>query len=371
MSMARTTISQACRTFVVLCTLLPGSSAAADPTQSTTRSVVELAKGIYSIRHEDAPDAFPQGNTVVVVGERDTLVVDSCYLPSSARTDIAQIRRWTNKPVRYLVNTHWHYDHTMGNGVYWKAFPGLDIVAHSATARQSAHYNKGWFERFPRRADAFRKILAEGKDSNGKLLTAGEKKEYEAGLAGLEPVRREFASLVDKTPTLTFESAMTIDLGGRQVQIMHLGRGNTAGDAIVYLPEEKILVAGDLVVHPVPYLFGGYPAEFVQTLRAMDRLEFDILVPGHGEILRGARGRAYMVLLGEFTTAVTAEVERQVGLLGNGQSKLEAVREAVQKNFDAVPWRERFAGADQGNRDAFDATYAGLITAAHAEIWVR
>ena len=83
---------------------------------------MELAKGVYSIRHEDAPDAFPQGNTTVVVGQRDALVVDSCNLPSSARVDIAQIRQWTNTPERYLVNTHWHYDHTMGNGVYWQAF---------------------------------------------------------------------------------------------------------------------------------------------------------------------------------------------------------------------------------------------------------
>jgi cyclase len=348
-----------------------GPSPAADSTETKARSVVQLAQGVYSIRHEDAPDAFPQGNTTVVVGERDVLVVDACYLPSSARKDIEQIRQWTSKPVRYLVNTHWHYDHTMGNGVYWQAFPGLDIVAHAATARQAAQYNPGWFERFPRRADAFRKILADGKDPNGKTLSAGEKKEYEAALAGLAPVQREFTSLVDKTATMTFESKMTIDLGGRQVQILHLGRGNTAGDAIVYLPQEKILVAGDLVVHPVPYLFGGYPSEFVQTLRAMDRMEFDVMVPGHGEILRGPQGHAYVSLLQDFMAAVSAEVDRQVSLIGNGQTRLEAVREAALQNFDAAPWRERFAGSDPTSRDAFDAALAGLITAAHAEAWVR
>jgi glyoxylase-like metal-dependent hydrolase (beta-lactamase superfamily II) len=356
---------------LVLLSLLAARPAAADSPQSTSRSVVQLAPGVYSIRHEDAPDTFPQGNTTVVVGERGALVVDSCYLPSSARRDIDQIREWTNKPVRYLVNTHWHYDHTMGNGVYWQAFPGLEIVAHAETARQAALYNPGWFERFPRRADAFRKILAEGKDPNGKVLSAGDIQEYETALAGLAPVQREFASLRDKTATITFDSQMTIDLGGLQVQVLHLGRGNTAGDAIVYLPKERILVAGDLVVHPVPYLFGGYPSEFVQTLRALDRMDFDVLVPGHGEVLRGPQAHAYLSLLQEFTTAVSAEVDRQVGLIGNGESRLEAVREAVQKSFDAAPWRERFAGSDQASRDAFDAAYAGLITAAHAEAWVR
>jgi len=79
----------------------------------TPRAVLNVqrqiwASGIYEIRHEDAPDHFPRGNTVVIIGDTDVLVLDSCYLPSSAREDIAQIRKWTNKPGRYLPNTHWH-----------------------------------------------------------------------------------------------------------------------------------------------------------------------------------------------------------------------------------------------------------------------
>ena len=113
----------------LLCFTL-GPAALADSVNTKARTVTQIAEGVYVIRHPDAPDTFPQGNTTVVIGERDVLVVDSCYLPSSAREDIEQIRRWTTKPVRYLVNTHWHYDHTMGNGAYAEAFPGLAIVAH-------------------------------------------------------------------------------------------------------------------------------------------------------------------------------------------------------------------------------------------------
>ena len=89
------------------------NSFATDSGKSLKRTVTKLADGIYTIRHKDAPDTFPQGNTTVIIGDREVLVVDSCYLPSSAREDIADIRTWTNKPVRYLVNTHWHFDHTM------------------------------------------------------------------------------------------------------------------------------------------------------------------------------------------------------------------------------------------------------------------
>jgi len=140
--------------------------AARDSGRPLERTVVKLSDGIYTIRHKDAPDTFPQGNTTVIIGDREVLVVDSCYLPTSAREDIAEIRRWTNKPVRYLVNTHWHFDHTMGNGTYWEAFPGLNIVAHMETARQSSGYNPGWFERFPKRGDRLKQILEAGKDGN-------------------------------------------------------------------------------------------------------------------------------------------------------------------------------------------------------------
>ncbi|MCI0352946.1 MAG: MBL fold metallo-hydrolase, partial [Acidobacteriales bacterium] len=87
----------------------------ADSSSTKQRTVTQLAEGIYEIRHPDAPDQFPQSNTTVIIGDRDVLVVDSCYLPSAAREDIAQIKKWTSKPLRYLVNNHWHFDHTMGN----------------------------------------------------------------------------------------------------------------------------------------------------------------------------------------------------------------------------------------------------------------
>lgn len=341
----------------------------ADSVKTLERSFEKLAEGVYTIRHKDSPDTFPQGNTTVIIGDREVLVVDSCYLPSSAKEDIAQIRQWTNKPVRYLVNTHWHYDHTMGNGVYWEAFPGLSIIAHRETAKQSANYNPGWFERFPRRADVFKKILSDGKDNNGKILSEGEKKEYNDAIKGLEPVQAEFKLLNDKTPNFTFDSELSINLGNREVQIKHLGRGNTAGDAVVYLPKEKILISGDLVVYPVPYMFGGYPSDFIKTLNRLNQLDFQTIVPGHGEVLCGAAGRDYVNLLSGFTKTVITEVNAQINLFGNGQRNLQPVREAVQKNLDVSEWRQKFAGNDKDNQDFFDTTYAGLIIAVHSESW--
>jgi len=344
------------------------NGALADSSRTSVRTFEKLAEGVYTIRHKDAPDTFPQGNTTVIIGDREVLVVDSCYLPSSAREDIAQIRQWTNKPVRYLVNTHWHFDHTMGNGTYWQEFPGLSIIAHDETAKQIAGYNPGWFERFPKRADRMRQILVDGKDGNGKPLTEGDRKEYEEAIAGLAPVQEEFKTIVDRAPTLTFDSELRIDLGNREVRILHLGRGNTAGDAIIFLPKEKILMTGDLVVHPVPYMFGGYPADFGQTLRRMDMLKFDTMVPGHGEVMRTEVARNYIHLLAEFCEVVTDLVSSELHRTGSGAANLPAVREGVMKKLDVAGWRKRFAGDDKTEQDAFDTTFAAMITAAFNEV---
>ena len=355
---------------LLLFTLAP--VALADTVNTKERTVTQIAEGVYVIRHPDAPDTFPQGNTTVVIGEREVLVVDSCYLPSSAREDIEQIRRWTTKPVRYLVNTHWHYDHTMGNGAYAEAFPGLAIVAHEETARQSVGYNPGWFARFPKRADAFRARIDSGKNADGRPLTEVEKKDYEKALAGVGPVAEEFRKINDRAPTLTFDRGLTIDLGNREVRVMHLGRGNTAGDAVVFLPKERVVVAGDLLDHPVPYLGGGYPSQLVRTLQEMSRLDAETIVPGHGDVLRGEYARAYLKQVTDFIQTVTAQVSREIYRVGNGPQNLEAVREAVLKSVDVASWRQKFAGDDPDSRDFFDGfSLRGLITAAYAEAWGR
>jgi len=352
-----------------------GADAARDRVSTTSRATVELADGVYAIRHEDAPDAFPQGNTTVIVGQREAMVIDSCYLPSSAAADVTQVRQWTAKPVRYLVNTHWHYDHTMGNGVYRDAFAGITIVAHAETRRQIAGYNPQWFENFPKRGDQFREAISSGKGGNGRTLSAGEIAEYESALAGLAPVGEEFQPLAGRTdlaPDVGFDRELHIDLGGREVRLLHLGRGNTAGDAVAWLPSEKILAAGDLLDHPVPYLGGGYPVDEIATLEALARLGADTIVPGHGMVLEGEYRKAYLGHVSEFLRAVVAAVDVEIHRAGAGAGKLDVVKAAVLASFPVAEWRETFGGDDQEARDFFEGfALDGAITAAYAAMWGR
>lgn len=347
-------------------------TAARDSTSTTVRSTEQVADGIHFIRHEDAPDAFPQGNTTVIVGTEAALVIDSCYLPSSAQRDVADIRRWTSVPVRYLVNTHWHYDHTMGNGVYRDAFPGVLILAHVETRKQIAGYNPQWFANFSKRGEQFQAAIASGRDASGRTLTQGEITEYRTALAGLEPVGMEFEPLARRTdlaPDLGFDRELRVDLGGREVRLLHLGRGNTAGDVVAWLPAEKVLAAGDLLDHPVPYLGGGYPVDEVATLRALGHLGADTIVPGHGMVLRGELCRAYLEQVIDFLETVVRAVDEEVHRVGAGPRKLDLVKAGVLARLPVAMWRDRFAGDDQEAGDFFEGfALDGAITATYAAL---
>jgi len=96
---------------------------------------------------------------------------------------------------------------------------------------------------------------------------------------------QELKQVKFQSATLTFEHDFSVDIGDREVQVKFLGRGNTAGDAVVYLPKEKIAIVGDLVVSPIPYIYDGYPTEWVQTMQNLSRLDADTIVPGHGAIM--------------------------------------------------------------------------------------
>ena len=129
------------------------------------RKLTKLADGVYAIEHQGGP---PSGNTTVIIGERQVFVVDSCFLPSQAREDIAQIRQWTDKPVAYLLNTHFHNDHNNGNKTYLDAFPSLAIIGQEETKKDMDLIQPGNIERTPQQLAATITALKQGKLQNGR-----------------------------------------------------------------------------------------------------------------------------------------------------------------------------------------------------------
>ena len=142
--------------------------------------VEEVASGVYAIIHRDATDEWPHGNTGVIIGKSAVLVVDSTYLPSRARADIALIRQLTNLPVRYLINTHWHFDHNNGAIAYQEAYPDVQIISERET-RRFIELNARWWARMSTAPDSVRRRglqaleaqLATGKTADGKAPPKG------------------------------------------------------------------------------------------------------------------------------------------------------------------------------------------------------
>ncbi|HEY7405362.1 MAG TPA: MBL fold metallo-hydrolase [Candidatus Angelobacter sp.] len=351
--------------FSFIAMLVVAGSLFSESEEVSQRQVSKLADGVYAIQHRSLNDGSVSGNTTVIIGDREVFVVDSCYLPSMAREDIAQIRQWTDKPVGYLLNTHFHNDHNNGNKTYLDAFPSVAIIAQEETKRDMDLIQPGNIERTPKRLAATIAAWKQGKTQNGRTLSEDEKKQVQSLLPGMEREEAEFRAMVYQSPTLTFTDKLDIDIGNRQVQVKHLGRGNTPGDAIVYLPAEKILIAGDLLVYPIPYTYDGYPAEWVQTLKNMALLDAETIVPGHGPVLHG---KCYLYLVADLMQSAVEQVRARVRQIGHpGFHSLDEVKGAV----DLTPFRQKFAGDDKDVQAEFDDMATHLVKIVFNEAALR
>jgi cyclase len=348
---------------------LPATSGA-DTVVTRKTEVTTLAPGVHTIRHVDPTDDFPDGNTTVVVGSRAVLVVDTGYLPSTARADVERIRGWTKLPVRWVVNTHWHNDHVGGNHSYLQAYPGAEIVGHRELRPMADLRLRSYVRRFiddtsvfGQQRAALRRQLETGLDEKGQTTDAAAQTATRGSLQRYEHAVTEFRDFVYQPPTVSYDSRMRIDLGDREVELWAPGRGHTAGDTVVWLPHERILVAGDLVAHPVPYAFGGYPTDWVATLGRLAALEPTAIVPGHGEVLRDAGYLRRVIALLE---GVITRVNQLVGQQGSGLTL-----EQAQADVDLVSARREFAGDDPDNQLFFDASMASLVRLVLAEAKAR
>jgi cyclase len=310
--------------------------------------VERLADGVYAIIHPDAvtdwstnTTDWPNSNVGVIIGDSTVLVVDADYLPSVARADIAEIRKLTNKPVRFLVNTHWHGDHTHGNSVYRGAFPGITIVG----ARENAEYIRINQARFSSlmspqsvRAQWIRdleRLQASGNDSAGHPLSDAERSRLVLNIAQKRQEIDELSKLVVAPPTKLFDTEMRIDLGRRVVVLHNWGRANSPDDVTIYVPAARVLFAGDIVVNPVPYTYRSYPTHWSKVLREIDAIPVTALVPGHGPV---EHDHSYPRLVEELMDSTLARTRAIVLHAGTVDS--------VKKSLDLSDFRQRFVRAD-------------------------
>lgn len=300
---------------VALASHAPCAGAQASLPRDSTARVERLADGVYAIIHDDATDQWPHGNTGVVVYDDGVLVVDATYLPSRARADIALIRRLTDQPVRYLVNTHWHMDHTHGNEAYRDAFPQVTIVTERRTREFTALNTRYWsgYSTAPDspRRQGLRELeseLARGTDSTGRAHTAEDKRRLETTIRQRTGELDELAKVRVVVADQVFDGATTLWLGGRRVELVDRGRANSPHDVTVYLPKERILFTGDILVQsPLPYTGMSWPVPWIDVLAEVEKIPVVALVPGHGPVMRD---HTYTRQVRELLVAVTSRVRR-------------------------------------------------------------
>ncbi len=251
--------------------------------QTATHRFQEVAPGVYFA--SGAGKIVTHSNSLVIVTSTDTIIVDSHVTPLAARALIASVKELTDRPVRFLVNTHYHFDHVLGN----EGFPaGVSIIGHEATRENLLGE--------PLKDPIYLDAVSQMRTSVETLKARVEKEQDPTAKKKLETQQESaqayLTSLVEGRPVppdITVDSKLTIHRDGRPIELLFMGRGHTEGDLLVFLPKEKILFTGDFLLATPSYAGDCYLDEWIETLEKVKKLDFDLVLPGHGAPFRDRR----------------------------------------------------------------------------------
>lgn len=262
----------------------------------------KIADGVYYATATGS--MITGGNNVVIVNDRDVLVVDANTTPAAAREMLAEIKMITDKPVRWVVNTHFHYDHTDGNQVYG---PDVQIIGTEYVRDMLANHDVLHTEPFKTSVGTLPAQVETLKKQAASETDAAKRTELQKQIKAMQDEIEQVKEVKPTPPNLTYSSKMTLYRGSREIQILFLGRGHTNGDTVVYLPKEKIVCTGDLMESRPAYMGSGVFDEWIKTLDALKKLDFDTVLPGHGVPFHGkALITAYQSYLADLIKQVAA-----------------------------------------------------------------
>lgn len=250
------------------------------------------------VRLLTTPDDYfgPVIGNIVIIEQSDGLVlVDSGANIGHGRKAVAYIRSFTRKPVKAVVITHWHNDHPSGIAALKQAWPKLRIISTPQTKTGMAGPA---LENIALKPDAsMEKKLAsqlEGFKAQAALLLQApdtpedRKQRIRKALVQYDEFYDDFKGSYLVLPTETFKSALRIGDRKVPVALRYFGRANTEGDAVAWLPKQRILASGDIVTAPVPFGSGSYPSPWITVLNKFKSLGFKTLIPGHGAPMNDA-----------------------------------------------------------------------------------
>ncbi|KPP86298.1 MAG: Zn-dependent hydrolase [Rhodobacteraceae bacterium HLUCCA08] len=256
-------------------------------------SFTRVGEGLYAFTAQGDP------NTGVIIGDDSVMVVEAQATPRLARKVIECIRGVTDKPISHLVLTHYHAVRVLGASAYGAREIIMSDTARAMVAERGQEDWDSEFDRFPR--------LFQGHEE----------------IPGLT------------WPTTTFSDGMTVYLGNRRVDIMHLGRAHTAGDAVVWVPDEEVMFTGDIVeYHSACYCGDGHFGDWVDTLGNIARFEPRAIAPGRGDALVGPdMVDKAIASTADFVRSTYRPVARVVARGGSLKQAWDAVRAECDPKF--------------------------------------
>lgn len=347
---AKNILQQICRAAFAAALAMGAAMAHAAPIkdafQRQSAQVTDHVWLIYRTYRSSEPPF--EGNVEVFEQSDGLVVVDAGGSPLSGRHVVAEIKKLSRKPVKYLVYTHHHGDHNLGAGALLAAWPQLRILSTQATRDNMTgspmDYIKTYSEGYQGTVDFAAKQL-ERTDLS-------------------EAMRRNWQHVVDAGPSmvaaykdlkaypaqLTFADRILIPDKDVPIEVRFLGRANTDGDAVVWAPKQRALATGDIVVHPSPYASASFPTDWIATLKALEGFDFAHLVPGHGKVQTDT---AYV----ERVISALRDVRAQVAPLAAQGLTLEEVHKRT--NFEGLI--ADFSGGDPWEAFAFKNFFLGAI----------
>ncbi|MBT3515892.1 MAG: MBL fold metallo-hydrolase [Nitrospina sp.] len=279
-------------TIITILTLLVSTEALTFADEVKT---INVLKDVYTITGGDGVDS----NTTFIITKEGVIIIDTRPTPSEARKVLKEIRKLTDLPIVYTINTHYHGDHTFGNQVFKSS---KSIIAHKNVRNT---------------------LIKSGQDHLSLFKTFG--------LPGMDEVEVT-------PPNILYEKEMEIWLGGYRLQLIHHGKGHTNGDTIIFIDQLRTVITGDLVFNKkIPYMADAYIEDWIKSLKYIELLKNETVIPGHGPI----GGRPTVIAMKHYLIDLKENVLQQLNdkkSLEETQSAVEPILRKKYKDWKQLDW---------------------------------
>ena len=306
----------------------------------------KVTENVWVMRQPDRLWAAVIGNVTIVEQSDGVVLIDSGGSIADGRDVVAGVKGLTAKPVKAIAITHWHNDHPLGLPAILEAYPRARVIStpqardHVQTETNTS-VGKPSAELDAARRERITKSLAELEAEAADPKTSPDMRAQWAIELGW--IRRRLERLVGNyvlVPGETVTERLVLDDPAAPVELKVLGTGNTTGDLVAWLPRQKVVAAGDMVVLPTPYGFTVSTKPWLATLERLEQLPFEALIPGHGKV---QRDRAYLDTLKWSMREVAAKAAAAA-------ADKSLTKEQAVVAFDRKPHEARFSAADAWTR---------------------